>query len=73
MLYVLLFRQNFLSGLIPLMLLAILVFHVEINSLSGKRTPSSNSNCKVRAFLSSKKGKKITEVKIVAMLTKQMK
>jgi len=45
-----------------------------INSLSGKRTPSSNSSCEVRALLNSKRGKrKITEAKRVAMLTKQMK
>jgi len=45
-----------------------------INFFSGKKTPSSNSSCKVRALLSSKRGKiKITKVKRVAMLIKQMK
>ena len=73
MLYILLSKQISLDRLI-LMLLAILRFHMGINSLSGKRTPSSNNSCKVRAFLSSKRGKrKITEVKEVAMLTKWMK
>jgi len=57
-----------------LILLAILAFHVEINLLSGKRTPSSNNSCKVRALLSSKREKrKITKAKRVAILTKQMK
>jgi len=56
------------------MLLAILAFYMGINSLSGKRTPSSNSSCKVRALLSSKRGKiKITKIKKMAILTKQMK
>jgi len=42
-----------------------------INPLSGKRTPSSNSSCEVRALLSRKKGKrKVTKVKRVAMLIK---
>jgi len=44
---------------------------MEINSLSGKRTPSSNSSYKVKAFLSNKREKiKITKVKRIAMLTK---
>jgi len=56
------------------MLLAILVFHMVINFLSGKKTPSSNSSCKVRALLSSKREKrKITKTKRVAMLIKQIK
>jgi len=74
MLYVLLFTQNPLGRLTPLMLLTILAFHVGINPLSGKRTSSSNSSCKVRALLSSKRGKrKITKVKKMAILIKQMK
>ena len=74
MLYVLLFRQNSLDRLTLLMLLAILASHMEINSLSGKKTPSSNSSCEVKVLLSSKKEKrKVTEAKRVAMLTKQMK
>jgi len=45
-----------------------------INSLSGEIISSSNISCKVRALLSNKKGKrKITEIKRMAMLTKQMK
>jgi len=74
MLYILLFRQNSLSGLTLLMLLAILVSHKWINPLSGERTPSSNNSYKVKALLSSKKEKrKITEAKRVAILTKQIK
>jgi len=47
---------------------------MEINPLSGKRTPSSNSSCKVRVLLNSKRGKrKVTKKKRVAILTKQMK
>jgi len=57
MLYVLLFRQNFLGRLTLLILLVILVFHIEINLFSDKRTPSNNSNYKVRVFLSSKRKK----------------
>jgi len=68
MLYILLFRRTSLGKLIPL---AILAFHVRINSLSGKRTPNSNSSCKVRVLLSSKRKKrKVTEAKRVVMLTK---
>jgi len=56
------------------MLLTILAFHIVINSLSGKKTPNSNSSCKVRALLSSKRGKiKITKAKRVTILIKQMK
>jgi len=74
MLYVLLFRQNSLGGLISLMPLTILVFYIEINPLSGKKTPSSNNSCEVRVFLSSKREKrKVTETKKVAMLIKQIK
>jgi len=59
---------------IPLILLTILAFHMGINFLSGKITSSSNSSCKVRVLLSSKKEKrKVTKAKRVAMLTKQMK
>jgi len=44
-----------------------------INSLSRKKTSSSNSSCE-KALLSSKKRKrKITEIKKVAMLIKQIK
>ena len=50
MLYILLFRWNSLGRLTLLMLLSILVFYVGINLLSGKRTLSSNSSCKVRVF-----------------------
>jgi len=56
------------------MLLTILALHVGINLLSGKITPSSNNSCKVRALLSSKRGKrKITKAKRIAMLIKHMK
>ena len=69
-----LFRQNSLNRLTLLMLLTILVSHMEINPLSGKKTPSSNSSCKVRVLLNSKRGKiKVTKKKRVTILTKQMK
>jgi len=56
------------------MLLAILIFYIKINLLSGKRTSSSNSSCKVRVLLSSKKGKRrVTKAKSMIMPTKQMK
>jgi len=56
------------------MSLAILAFYVKINLLSGKITSGSNSSCKVRALLSSKREKiKITKTKRMAMLTKQIK
>ena len=71
MLYVLLFKQNSLGKLILLMLLTTLIFHIEINLLSRKRTPSSNSSYKVRVPLSNKI--KVTKVKKVAMPTRQMK
>ena len=58
MLYILLFRQNSLDGLTPLISHAILAFYMRINFLSKKRTPSSNSSCKVRAIFSSKREKK---------------
>jgi len=56
------------------MLPTILAFHIEINLLSGKRTSSSNSSCKVRVLLSSKREKRrVTEAKNIVMSTKQMK
>ena len=56
------------------MLLAILAFHIVINYLSRKKTPSSSSSCKVRVLLSSKRGKRrVTKIKKVVMLTKQIK
>ena len=69
-----LFKQNSLGRLTPLMLPTILAFHIEINLLSGKRTSSSNSSCKVRVLLSSKREKRrVTEAKNIVMSTKQMK
>jgi len=67
MLYVLPFKENSLSRLTPLIPLTILAFHVGINSLSRKRTPSNNSSYKVRVLLSSKgeKRKVIKAKKIV--------
>ena len=62
MLYILLFKQNSLDGLTLLILLTILVFHIRINLLSGKRTSSNNSSCKMRILLSSKKGKKSNNI-----------
>jgi len=74
MLYILLFRWNSLGKLTPLMPLTILAFYVGINLLSEKRTLSSNSSCKVRVLLSSKREKrKITKAKKMAMLIKQIK
>ena len=74
MLYILLFRQIFLSRLILLIPLVILVFYVRINLLSRKRIFSSNSSYKVKALFSSKREKrKITEAKKITMLTKQIK
>jgi len=65
-------RQNSLDKLILLILSATLTFHVGINYLSGKRTLSSSY--KMRVFLSSKRGKRrITEIKRIAMSTKQIK
>ena len=58
MLYILLFKQNFLDRLILLMLLTILAFHMGINFLSKKRTLSSSSSYKVRVLLSRKEKKK---------------
>jgi len=53
------------------MLLAILAFHIEINLLSGKRTSSNNSSCKVRILLSNKREKRrVTEAKKIVMSTK---
>ena len=55
------------------MLLAILVFNIGINFLSGKRTLSSSSY-KVRVLLSSKRKKRrITKIENVVMLTNQIK
>jgi len=40
------------------------VFHIGINLLSGKRTPSSNSSYKVKVLLSSKREKRrVTKAK----------
>jgi len=47
MLYVLLFRRNSLGRLIPL---AILAFHVRINSLSGKKLPTATTVVKWEFF-----------------------
>jgi len=74
MLYVLIFRQNSLDELIILILLTILASNIGINPLSGKRTSSNNNSCEVRVFLSNKREKiKITEMKRIIMLTKQIK
>jgi len=74
MLYILLFKQNSLGRLTPLIPLIILAFYVRINSLSRKRTPSSNSSYKVRVLLSNKGEKrKVTKAKNIVILTKQIK
>ena len=54
------------------MLSTTLAFYIEINYLSRKR--ALNSSCRMSVLLSSKREKRrITEVKIIAMPTKQIK
>ena len=68
MLYILLFKQSSLGELTLLMLFTILVFYIRINLLNGKRT-SSNSN-KIRAFLSTKRKKRIIKTEKIVIFIK---